>query len=104
MGGGLIKGTRAGTFTLRFAAEYSSTESTIEPGEYALEFLRRVSPRWRLYFGVEGTQDEVEFISEAQWHISDRVFLKLNNAVGLTSKAADWAPEIGVMFSLPTRR
>ena len=43
--------------------------------------------------GVEGTQDEVEFISEAQWHISDRVFLKLNNAVGLTSKAADWAPE-----------
>jgi hypothetical protein len=24
--------------------------------------------------------------------------LKLNNAFGLTSKATDWAPEIGVLF------
>lgn len=103
-GGGVIKGSRIGTFTVRMAAEYSEAESVVEPGEYAVEYLKRLSPRWRLYLGVEGTQDEVEFISEAQWHLSDRIFLKFNNAVGLTSKAADWAPEVGVMFSFPTRR
>jgi hypothetical protein len=26
--------------------------------------------------------------------------LKLNNALGVTPKATDWAPEIGVMFRL----
>jgi hypothetical protein len=26
--------------------------------------------------------------------------VKLNNAFGLTSKATDWAPEIGVMITL----
>lgn len=103
-GAGLVRGTRIGTWTFRVAGEYTAEESKVEPGEYAIEYLKRLSPRWRVYLGVEGTQDEVEFISEAQWHLTERVFLKLNNAVGLTSKAADWAPEIGVMFSLPSRR
>jgi len=48
-------------------------------------------------------QDEIELITEAQWHVSDRVFLKLNNAFGITPKATDWAPEIGIMFSFPMR-
>jgi len=45
----------------------------------------------------------VELITEAQWYLSDSVFAELNNAFGVTSKATDWAPEMGVMFSFPTR-
>lgn len=73
----------------------------MELGEYALEYLRRFSPSWRIYLGVEGTGDEVELITEAQWHMSDSIFVKLNNAFGITSKATDWAPEIGIVFSFP---
>jgi len=74
---------------------------TLEFGEFAVEYLKRVSPAWRVYLGVEGTQDELELITEAQWHITRSVFLKLNNAFGITSKATDWAPEVGIMFSVP---
>jgi len=38
-----------------------------------------------------------------QVFLTANIFLKLNNAFGVTSKAPDWAPEIGVMFSIPTR-
>jgi len=103
-GGGLIKGSRFGTFTLRMAGEYSVAESKVDTGEYAVEYLKRLSRAWRLYLGVEGTQDEVELITEAQWHITDRIFFKFNNGFGLTSKATGWAPEVGIMFSLPTRQ
>ena len=65
----------------------------------AVEYLRRLSPTWRVYGGVEGTQDEVELITEAQWHLSPAMFLKLNSSFGLTSKATDWAPEVGIMFA-----
>ncbi len=86
--------------TFRAAFEYSKAEEKFETGEVALEYLKRLSDKWRIYLGVEGAQDEVELITEAQLHLSERVFLKLNNAFGLTSKATDWAPEIGIMISL----
>ena len=70
-----------------------------EIGEAAIEYLKRLSPSWRLYLAFEGAEDEIECIPELQWHISNRVFIKLNSAFGVTSKADDWAPEIGVMFS-----
>jgi hypothetical protein len=103
LGTGVIKGFSWGTMTLRAAAEYSLEESKFELGEYAVEYLKRLSPRWRVYLGVEGTQDEVELIPEAQLFITDAIFIKLNSAFGLTSKAADWAPEVGIMFSFATR-
>jgi hypothetical protein len=65
----------------------------------ALEYLRSLSSRWRVYGAVEGTQGEWELITEALWHLASMVFLKLNNAFRLTSKAPDWAPEVGVMIS-----
>ena len=43
----------------------------------------------------------MELITEAQWHLARHVYFKFNNAFGVTSKATDWAPEIGIMFSLP---
>ena len=103
-GTGLVKGFRWGTMTFRAAAEYSEEESKVELGEYAVEYLKRLSRSWRVYLGVEGNQDEVELITEAQWHISDSVFVKINNGFGISSKATDWAPEIGVVFSFPPRR
>jgi hypothetical protein len=104
LGTGLSRGFRWGTLTLRVAVEYSKHEKKLIPGEYAIEYLKRLSPSWRLYLGIEGTEDEVEQIAELQWRLGRGVTLKLNNAFGITSKATDWAPEVGVLFSIPTRR
>jgi hypothetical protein len=101
LGSGVIKGFSWGTMTLRVAFEYSMAESKLELGEYAVEYLKRLSPRWRLYLGIEGTQDELELIPEAQLFITDSIFIKLNSAFGITSKATDWAPEVGILFSFP---
>jgi hypothetical protein len=102
-GSGLIKGFGWGTVTLRGAVEYSLEGSKFDLGEYAVEYLRRLSPSWRVYLGVEGVQDEVELISEAQWHFAKSIYLKFNNAFGITSKATDWAPEVGIVFPLQVR-
>lgn len=103
-GVGFVRGLKWGTVTARAAVQYEEASSShFDLGEYAVEYLRRISPAVRLYAGIEGTQDEVELITEFQWHVSPHVFVKLNNGVGLTSKATDWAPEVGVVFSLRRR-
>jgi hypothetical protein len=99
LGTGIVRGFSWGTATLRGAVEYDAAEASVGLGEIAVEYLRRLSPRLRVLGAVEGTQDEIELITEAQWSLRPNVVLKLNNAVGLTSKATDWAPEVGVMFS-----
>jgi hypothetical protein len=103
-GTGLIRGFRWGTMTARGAIEYSGgSSSQFDIGEYAIEYLRRLSPRWRVYVGLEGTQDELSAIGELQWHLGSRAIVKMNLGRGLTSKAIDWAPEVGVLFKWPTR-
>jgi hypothetical protein len=98
LGSGIAKGFSFGTCTLRAAVEYDAGEGALELGEYAVEYVKRLSPHWRVYLGVEGAMDEVELIPEAQWHIiPDTVVLKLNGAFGVTSAATDWAPEVGIM-------
>lgn len=98
LGTGVMKGFRWGTMTLRLAAEYDAAENKGELGEYALEYLKRVSRLFRFYIGVEGSQDEVELISDLQFHVSPNAFIRINNAFGVTSKATDYAPELGVLF------
>jgi hypothetical protein len=93
-GTGIIRGFSWGTITARAAV--ANVGGTFEPGEYALEYLRRINARLRLYAGVEGSEDEVEAIGEAQIFLRPNVVLKLNNAFGVTPKAPGWAPEIGV--------
>ncbi len=98
LGTGAIRGFSWGTATFRAAVEYERAENAFGIGEIALEYLRRLSPTWGVFAAVEGNQDEWELIPEAQLHLSSRIFIKLNSAVGLTSKAAGWAPETGVVF------
>ena len=98
LGTGAVKGFSFGTLTLRAAGEYDEADKKIIFGEYALEYLKRLSRNWRVYSGIEGDQDEVELILEAQRRLGERATLKLNSGFGLTSKAPDFAPEIGVMF------
>ncbi len=99
LGLGVAKGFDWGTITFRLSAEYSRAEGKFEAGEYAVEYLRRLSRAFRVVALVEGVQlDEVALITEVQWHLHPRVFLKVNNGWGLTTNATDFAPEIGVMF------
>jgi hypothetical protein len=98
LGIGVMKGFRWGTMTLRLATEYDAAENKGELGEYALEYLKRVSKLFRLYVGVEGSQDEVEAITDLQFHISPDAFIRINSAFGVISKAKDYAPELGVLF------
>jgi hypothetical protein len=101
-GVGLIKGFRWGTVIVRAAVEQAG--GVFDLGEYAVEYYKRLSKSVCVYAGIEGTQDELELISEVQLWLSDTVRFKINNAFGLTSKATGWAPEIGIMVSFPKHR
>jgi hypothetical protein len=100
VGTGLIKGFRWGTMTLRVAVDYDAGEKVFGIGEYALEYLKKASNCFRFFFMLEGSEDEIVLVPEIQWHFSRIVFLKANNGFGVTSKATDFAPEVGIMFSL----
>ncbi len=100
LGFGMVKGFRWGTMTVRAAADYDTGEKRIASGEYALEYLKRLSDNFRFFTMIEGSEDEIELIPEIQWHISSNVFLKANTGFGITSKATDFAPEVGIMFGL----
>ena len=99
-GTGFVRGFSFGTMTIRAAMEYDAADQNLALGEVAVEYLRRVNSKLRLYAGVEGTQDEIEGITELQWFLRPNLVVKINNAFGLTSKATDWAPEFGLMFSV----
>jgi len=99
---GLTRGFSWGTLTVRAAGEYARAATPkFDAGEYAIEYLRRLSPAWRVVAAIEGNQvDEVSLLTEAQWHFSRHAILKLNNGWGLTTNATDFAPEVGIMFAL----
>ena len=99
LGIGAIKGHSWGTLTGRLSVIYDRADGSVESGEFAVEYLKRVSHVWRLVAAVEGESDEVDLILEAQARLSPHVLLKLNSGFGITSKAADIAPEAGVLFS-----
>ncbi len=48
---------------------------------------------------LEGSEDEVSLVPEIQWFITQSVLLKASTGIGVSSKATDFASEIGVMFS-----
>ncbi len=101
LGGGVTKGFAFGTLTLRTAIGYDRSENKFELGEYGIEYLKRFSQLFRSTVIVEGSEDEVELILDGQFHLSPHVFVRLNTGIGLTSKATDLAPEVGVLFTIP---
>ncbi len=105
LGVGLTRGYRWGTLTGRVALAYEGASTThFDLGEYAVEYLKRVSTSWRFFLGVQGSGDAVSLITEAQWHLTSRVFIRFNQEIGLTSRATDWEPQLGILFTLPTLR
>jgi hypothetical protein len=99
LGFGVIKGHRWGTLTGRLSVIYDRDDGAVESGEFAVEYLKRLSHVWRFVGAIEGESDEVEVIAEAQARLHPHVLLKLNSGFGVTSKAADFAPEVGFLFS-----
>ncbi len=97
-GVGVTRGFGIGTMTLRAGGEYTAEDGSVGMGEVAFEYLRRLSSTWKVFGAVEGDQGEWELITEAQVQVSRRVLLKLNSGFGLSSKAAGWAPETGILF------
>lgn len=96
---GLIKGTRFGTFTARASMSWVPADQEFVFGEWGIEYLKRVTPVFRWTVAVEAEQDEASAIGEAQFWLTPRAMLKLNEGVGITSKAPDTAPEVGIVFS-----
>ena len=98
-GGGLVKGLSWGTITARLSLEYSAGENTFG-NSYSVEWLKRFSDNVRVFAMLEGSDDEIALVPELQWFMTRKVLLKLSPGVGVTSKATDFAPEIGLMFWL----
>lgn len=103
-GTALTRGFKWGTVTARASVFYEETSNTPwSLGEFAVEYLKRLSPSWRLFGAVGGSGDEISLITEAQWHLSHQIFIRFNQEIGLTSRANDWEPQLGILFTLPTR-
>ena len=98
---GVIRAFSFGTLSAR--GGLLSVGGVLEPAEFQFEYLKRLSPRLRVYGGLEGVSDEWAGVTELQVFLTPAVVLKLNNAFGLTSKAIGWAPEVGVTFSFGRR-
>jgi hypothetical protein len=96
---GAMKGFTWGAVTGKFSIDYNTGDEELALGEMAVEYLKRLSPFWMAYLGVAEDGEGIEMIPEMQWHLNDRRFIKYNSAFGLTPETADWAPEIGVVFS-----
>jgi hypothetical protein len=96
----LTKGYSFGTLDLRLAVAYDTGERKLEFAEWAVDYVKRLSPDWRVVLALEGAQvDEVSIIGEVQYALSKNATLKINCGFGLAEKAPTFAPEVGVMFS-----
>ncbi|HEV8375434.1 MAG TPA: hypothetical protein VGR38_04265 [Candidatus Polarisedimenticolia bacterium] len=99
LGFGAVRGFRWGTLNGRISVKYDAEDGQVELGEYALEYLHRTSPKWRWVATLEGEDDELSLIGEAQLRLAPHAILKMNCGLGVTKKAEDIAPEIGVLFT-----
>jgi len=99
VGVGFIRAYDWGTLNARASLAYDGGEGKLELGEYAIEYLKRLNNRWRVVATLEGEDDELSLIGEAQLTLGPGAILKLNSGFGLTKKASDFAPEVGVLFT-----
>ncbi len=104
-GFGVLRGYSWGTLMLRVAAEYNREGRNPDLGEVTIEYLKRLSPALRLNIVLEGGEsgapDEFELITGINWRLAPHLLLKLDSGLGISPKATDWSPQVGVMFSFP---
>jgi hypothetical protein len=101
---GFTRGYRFGTMTFKTTVEWNHGDHHWDLGETSLEYLRRLSPDFRLLLAIEGGEtgapDEWVFVTAAQWRIANRFYLKFANGLGLMSKSTDWEPQVGILWEL----
>jgi hypothetical protein len=106
-GVGLTRGFSWGTLTARVTGEYNRAGKNLDFGEVALGYLKRLHPAWRVYLGVEGGEggamDEWELIPGVQWSPVSTILVRLESPLGVSSKAADWSPQFGLVFTFPRK-
>jgi hypothetical protein len=104
-GFGMIRGWNWGTLALRVTGEYNWEGKNLDLGEVAIEYLKRLSPSLRVNIGLEGGEggapDEFDLVAGVHWRLTNSLAFKFDNALGISSKATDWAPQLGLMVSLP---
>ena len=94
----LTKGYSFGTLSLRGGVGYDRGDRKFKVGEYAIDYLKKLSPAWRVALSLEGHESELSIIGEVQYTLSKDATLKINSGFGLSSKDRAFAPEIGVLF------
>lgn len=94
----LSKGYSFGTLSLRASVAYDRADRQFLGGEYAIDYLKKLSPDWKLALTLEGQSGDLSVIGELQYNLSKNATLKLNSGFGITSKDRALAPEIGVLF------
>jgi hypothetical protein len=100
LGTNLTKGFPWGTFMLKAAAGYSDGERKFEFTDWGIEYVKRLTDRWRVVLAIDGVQtDEIEAVAEIQWQLRPNITIKLNSGFGLTPKAPEYAPEVGILFA-----
>lgn len=94
----LTKGYSFGTMSLRGSVNYDRGDRKFRVGEYGIDYLKRLSPDWRVALSLEGHETELSVIGELQYSLSKDAILKLNCGLGLSKRDRAIAPEIGVLF------
>lgn len=102
---GVARGYRWGTMTFRTTLEYNRGDTHWDLGETSLEYLRQLSPAWRVLFAIEGGEggapDDWVLVSAGHWQIANGIQLKFANGLGLLSKSTDWESQIGFLIATP---
>ena len=94
----LTKGYSFGTLSLRGGVDYDRGDGKVRVGEYAIDYLKKLSSDWRVAFTLEGHESELSVIGEVQYSLSKDITLRVNSGFGLSGKDRALAPEIGLVF------
>jgi hypothetical protein len=96
---GAIKAFTWGTVAVRASLAFDGEDHEFSPGEFAIEYCRRLSPACRVAAAIIGEPDELSVLGELQWRFRENAFTRLNLAVGVTDEAPDFGGQFGVVFS-----
>ncbi len=101
---GATRGYRWGTMTFRTTIEYNRGDTHWDLGETSLEYLKRLSPAWRVLAAIEGGEggapDDWVLRTAARWRVTRGLDLKFVNGLGLFPKSTDWEVQLGALLTI----